>query len=111
MTVMRRRRVEQPDRSGQLPPELAVCWIEDWLEPGDEARIRGRLAAYVEAPVMSAEDRVVAERESVTMSLSLTAWRRWRAARREWAAAHGVDVRGLPRPSGGRPRWRVVADR
>lgn len=76
--MVRLRVEEPPDDSGVLVPErLRVCVVEDWVDAATADRFR-RLS-----------DVDVAE------SLRATAWFRWKAARRAWAAANGVSRRQM----------------
>lgn len=60
----------------ELPEHLAVCIIDDWLDP---------------TPAYSGWEP------------DMTAWGRWRRARRSWCEENGVDYDSLPHS---RPRWR-----
>lgn len=89
---MRQRERPEPDPP-ELPPELAACYVEEWSRPEDEANA-GRLLAASSSS--APEDRGTA--------VAMLAWQRWKAARREWATAAGVELRG-----GSGPRWKGQA--
>lgn len=65
----------------ELPEHLAVCIIDDWLDP---------TPAYSD------------------WEPDMVAWGRWRRARRAWCEENGVDYGSLPHSC---PRWRANAGR
>lgn len=90
--MARRRRTGQQRGDGQaLPAHLAVCYVEEWTVPGDGSHMVG-----------SSPDADPAE--DYAAARAVVARRRWEQARWEWAAAHGVDWRELPRERAA-PTW------
>lgn len=90
--MARLRQPDRPETPGEVPEHLRVCYVEDWAEPDDAPACRNA------AP----HD----EQECRTMGWALVAWQRWKAARREWADTHGVDLVDVPGMAGCAPRWR-----
>lgn len=76
---MARLRREEPRRPTDLPPELRVCWIEDWDDAASPPH-------YVDAD----------DPEDVWLWKAVRAWSAWQDARRQWCEANGVDFYQLP---------------
>lgn len=88
--MARKRVADSRVEAGDLPPVLAVCWVEDWA------------GAYeVEREPWHSGDDMLFGREYV-------AWGRWCWARRAWFEEHGIGREERERfPVRLTPRWRA----
>lgn len=81
----------EPERPAP-PPPYDVCVVPEWLDAEERAVARDLVAAT--SPAGVGDDQT---------ALAMVAWRRWRRARDDWAAEHGIDPRQLTDRA---PTWR-----
>lgn len=89
--MARKRVADSRVEAGELPAELAVCWVEDWA------------GAYeVEREPWQSEDDILFGQMHL-------AWQRWCRARRAWFEERGINSREEREGYGVRltPRWRA----
>ena len=84
----------------EVPERLRVCWVEDWVEPGEAPpdwwRDEGWVANTGRSP---AEIRVE--------WAQIEAWTRWSQAQVVWAKENGVAWSEMARYGDGQARWRT----